>query len=367
MRLALTEPYALQEPILSGMHIFDQDSFEASSDGMAMTPVGYGPYYLDSIVTGSEIVLKARDDYWDGEPQYKTVILKVMKEATQRTNALESGEVDIAMNVSLTDVDYLNGLEGLSVEEIGTIQSQGIEFNMSEDSPFNDIHLRKAICYAIDLDAITEIGYEGHTGTPVAMFSTTCSDYDEAGWNEIYEKYDNYYAYNLDKAKEELALSNYPDGVTLQAIHYTNNNGDVNSELVQEMLSQISITLEITAYDNATVTQMQSTETDSWDMSFTGWAARANYATAIDDLHVTSNNWFKWSGDSYDEVCGYISNAQTSSLDDVKENALGFVDMCSEYVPGYSLADALTMVGKAETINLSFYATDYPNFFGITG
>lgn len=367
VRLALTEPYALQVPIFSGMHLFDKDSFEASSDGMAMTPVGYGPYYLDSIVTGSEVILKARDDYWDGAPQYKTVVLKVMKEATQRTNALEAGEVDVAMNVALTDVDYINGIDGLSVCEVNTISSHGIQFNMSEDSPLNDIHLRKAICYAIDSDAIIQIGYEGHAGKPIAMFSTACSDYDEAGWNEIYEKYDDYYAFNLEKAKEEMALSAYPDGVTLQAIHYTNNNGDINSELVQGMLKEIGIDLVITAYDNATVTQMQSTETDTWDMSFTGWAARANYATAIADLHVANNNWFKWSGESYDQVTAAINKAQTSSIDDIKQNALGFLDLCSEYLPAYETAQAITMIGVADGTTMAFYATDYPNFAAMVG
>lgn len=357
LRLALYETYSMQLPTLSTIALFDEDSYKESKDGMVMTPVGYGPYYLDSYTAGTEVVLKARDDYWDQTPELKTVTFKIITEATQRTNALVSGNVDMAMEIQIPDVEYLDGNDGTSVLQKEGFASHGIVFNCGKVSPMNDIHLRKAIAYAIDLEAINAVSYKGTANVPTAMFSTGVNDYDEAAWKEIAEKCDNYYAFDLDKAKEELALSNYPDGVTLKAIHYTANNGDTNSELVQSMLSQIGITLEITAYDNATVNDMLVNEPEKWDMAFSGWYAGAQYSVAIASLQIVGNNFCNWEGADFDAYCEAVKKAEGDATEEeMMKDCLTIVDMSSEYLPFMNMADYKTMIGLADGLNLSFYA-----------
>ncbi|MFV0527665.1 MAG: ABC transporter substrate-binding protein [Lachnospiraceae bacterium] len=356
LRLALYETYSMQLPVLATLALFDEDSYNASTDEMVMTPVGYGPYYLDSYTAGTEVVLKARDDYWDGEPQLKTVTYKIITEATQRTNALVSGSVDMALEIQISDVEYIDGNDRTSVLQKEGYASHGIVFNCDAASPLNDIHLRRAIAYAINEEAINQVSYEGTSNIPVSMFSTGVNDYDEAAWAETAEKYGNYYAYDLDKAKEEMALSQYADGVTLQAIHYTANNGGTNSELVQSMLSEIGITLEITAYDNATVNDMLVNEPEKWDMAFSGWYAGARYSAAIAALQIAGNNFCNWSGSEFDTYCEAVKKAETAATkEELVEDCLTIVDMSSEYLPFMNLADYKTMIGLTDGLDISFY------------
>ena len=357
LRLALYEVYSMQLPTLATVALFDEESYNASSDGMVMTPVGYGPYYLDSYTAGSEFVLKARDDYWAGAPTIKTVTYKIITEATQRTNALAAGDVDMAMEIQISDVEYLDSNDGTSVMQKEGFASHGIVFNCSESSPLNDLHLRKALAYAIDKSAINSVSYRGTANVPISMFSTGVMDYNEEEWNEIAAEYGDYYVANLEKAKEELAQSAYPDGVTLQAIHYTANNGDTNSELVQEMLSKIGVTLEITSYDNATVNDMLINEPDKWDICFTGWYAGAQYSAAIAALQIVGNNFCNWSGAEFDEYCEAVKAAErASSEEELLENCIPIVELSSKYVPFLNIADYKTMIGHVDGLNIEFYA-----------
>lgn len=59
-----------------------------------------GPFQLSSWTPGSEIVLTANEDYWDGPPLVKTLRFEFIPDGTTLTNTLLEGEVDGAFNVA---------------------------------------------------------------------------------------------------------------------------------------------------------------------------------------------------------------------------------------------------------------------------
>ena len=54
---------------------------------------------MDSFEIDQQTVLKKNTDYWMEEPNIDTLIFKVITDSTQAANALQTGEIDIAMDL----------------------------------------------------------------------------------------------------------------------------------------------------------------------------------------------------------------------------------------------------------------------------
>lgn len=359
LRLAQYKPFSFQIALLEAVQLYDEDSYKESEDGMLLSPVGYGAYYLDSYVAGAECVVKAREDYWGGELELKTVTFQTITDDTQRKNALIAGDVDFAEGISYSDVDSINQNKGTSIFQKEGFASNGIIFNMDQVSAASDIHLRRAIAYAIDTASLISVSYNNLATEPISMFSTGCTDYEEETWKEIAGEYGDYYAYNLEKAKEELEQSQYPEGLTIQAVHYTTNGGDKNSQLVQAMLESVGIHVEITAFDGATFNDMLVNEPEKWDIAFAGWYAGVPYSAEIAALQIVGSNFCNWTGDEFDLFADAVARAESATSDeDILAACNDVVKISTEYLPFYSLADVHQPIGTSDRVNIVF-ATDY--------
>ena len=70
---------------------------------------GSGPYVLESYSEGDELVLVRNDAYWGTAPAFPGVTLLQVQDSTSQLQQLQSGDVDIAMQIN---VDALGQLEG---------------------------------------------------------------------------------------------------------------------------------------------------------------------------------------------------------------------------------------------------------------
>lgn len=353
--LALTQPYASQVSVLTTIDMFDEDSFNASADGFAADPVGYGPYQLEELTVGTQAVLTAREDYWDGEPQLKTVTFKIVPEDSQKTNLFLAGDVDVVDAVPVSDIETIKNTEGLAIDPKETIASEGVFFNLGEASPCNDIHLRKAIAYATDTAALIDVAYEGSAIQATSGYSKALSDHNEY-WDELYAELDNYYEFDVEKAKAEMAQSAYPDGVTLKALQTGYNHSDLNSQLMQAMLSEIGITLEITQTDDATANSTVKNNPEEWDLFFSGWLADSSTVTAIASIQICGNNFCNWSGSEFDEFTQLVRDAEATIDEDAFLEADNKVlQMTDDLLPIMGIADRVNTQGIKEGIHLEYY------------
>jgi peptide/nickel transport system substrate-binding protein len=86
----------------------------------------------------------------------------------------------------------------------------------TQTGPFSDVHLRKAIAYATDREGMVNAVFGGaaeinETLTPIALYTNVAPKSEvesEFGMLPTYE-------FNLEKAKEELAKSAYPHGLSV--------------------------------------------------------------------------------------------------------------------------------------------------------
>jgi peptide/nickel transport system substrate-binding protein len=149
VRFTLKEPFA-SFPINLVMGIVQNGSGSAN----VRQPVGTGPYRLGRFLPDDELVLEAFDDYWNGAPANRRVVLKVVPDDTMRGLELRKGTVDVVVNDLSPDVIWqLRGDPRLR-----TVTAEGSDYayvGLNLTHPLlarSDV--RRAIGHAIDRDAI---------------------------------------------------------------------------------------------------------------------------------------------------------------------------------------------------------------------
>jgi len=213
-------------------------------------PLGTGPYKLVEFVPDDHVTLERYDGYW-GEPgAARRIVIREIPDSQTRLLAMRNGDIDGTFDVPVSEVTQWEGLDGVTVI---TAPSNGVYQLVLdlETPPFDDIHVRKAIAYAIDREGIVQAVLNGK-GSPALAINPPGiwgGVLDEASVNAFYETIPTY-AFDLDAARTELAQSGVPDGFSFSIPVPNNDPVAINSFLaISETLRQIGITMEVRQVD----------------------------------------------------------------------------------------------------------------------
>jgi peptide/nickel transport system substrate-binding protein len=167
--------------------------------------VGTGPYKLVQWTRGQDLVLEANPNYWGGPPPIKRVRIKTIPELGTRAAAVRSGEVHVAKDMPLEEIDAFNKSGKVQVK---ITQSNRIPFYFMDfrKPPTNNVKVRQAINYGANIDGIIKAVLLGN-GTRVPTMV--------APWHVGFPSKLTPYPYDPDKAKALLKEAGYPDGVNL--------------------------------------------------------------------------------------------------------------------------------------------------------
>lgn len=303
IEIPTTEPDAYFMSTLRSVKICHPDDYTA--EGFAEKPIGTGPYVVDEFVGGSYVVLKANEDYWGGAPAIKTVNIKVISDAAQRSIALETGEVDLVMELAETDYSRIEADDRFySIIRPG-FKSDSFYFNTTDNSIFGDVRVRQAVAYAIDKAAIFAAVYQGKFGSISTAFpSSGMIDYNP-DWEN------SYYNYDLEKAKSLLADAGIPEGTEIRIINDGNKAASTCCEIVQQMLNEIGLKASITSYEKAVYNSVVDDATQ-WDMATVNFTAPSGYTA---DMAFA---YFAWEGINRTQL-------QNSELNDLVHEATTIV------------------------------------------
>lgn len=270
------------EEVLCGCSIASQSWYEgASQDEIEGTPATTGPYSVESMETGASLTMVARDDYWKSSglstvelQNVKKIIIKCITEASMRSIALETNEVDMA-EIAASDVSRFESGD-YNITEYMNAMSQYLIYNTSDNSPMKDVNVRKAVSYAIDA-----LGMMLGGGSDACVVSHDVApnkgpDYVESWDNEPYFEQD------LDKAKECLEAAGYAPGELELKILTSAQAPQGPYVAMQAMLGEVGITLQIDGLDRAARMGVQNDPT-YWDI--------AEYSDVVTDFttHFWSN------------------------------------------------------------------------------
>ena len=290
--LALNQPNVLQLVMIQNINMVTEESYNNSPDGMVTTPVGTGPFKLEEAVMGSSYTMVANEDYWNGAPLLKKITFKTITESSQRINALQTGEID-ATFVAVPDVASALEVPGTKQFVCTVADTTGILFNCDQSRVTSNVELRKAIACAIDAEAIRTVAFNGQGVIPTQFLNPGLSDYEE-GWIDEGLKYDNYYAYDVEKAKEHLAASGVPEGTEITVLM---NNSEIQtkiSQVIQAQLADIGLVVNIQVQDAATFNDTLDTNPELFDIAVIGYSSSTGAGLGLANLWVGQVNYHHW-------------------------------------------------------------------------
>lgn len=276
VRIATDEPYSAFLNVMAhgSALIPSPKAVKEDPDNYGLSPVGTGPYKLESFEPGTEVKLVRFDDYYEGTPEYDSLTFRYVGDPSARISALKTGDVHVIDSVPIEYADDLANNPDIHVISKPGLQVFGIGLNMKNEI-LQDKAVRQALNYAIDKDAIAQALFMGYvtplTGplVPNTVGSVQLEPYEtdidkavamleEAGWilnDGVREK-------NGKKMEFTLIV---PDGMYLKDV--------ILSETIQNQLKDIGVNVTINKVEKSAYWDQLKVPADKagYDMALWGY------------------------------------------------------------------------------------------------
>ncbi|WP_328773417.1 ABC transporter substrate-binding protein [Streptomyces sp. NBC_00286] len=138
----------------------------AKKDGVSPVGTATGPFELTKVTGTTAATLDRFDDYWGGRAHASGIDAKYIADGTARTNALRTGETDIAEAVP---VSQAASLDKATRRDTATTRTTSLLLN-TKSGPFKDAKIRAAAREAIDTSAFAKGVYEGYADSGVGIY-----------------------------------------------------------------------------------------------------------------------------------------------------------------------------------------------------
>ncbi len=280
VKLGLSSPGRSAFGKMCIVNLVSQKSWEESDDGMTNNPIGSGPYKVDDWLVGSTMTLTKNENSWHTIAQFDTVNVLFIMDPSQRTTALQTGQVDIFPYIQISDIDYVNGLGGFVAESMTSTQVDGLILNNDPSSICADENVRKAIIYGIDNQAIVNVVFSGHAAVADSPYSNAAPDYSKR-WLDCPG-----YEYDLDKAKEYFAASGLPQGTVLRIACQSAGDQEAIAVCVQSMLKEVGFDVQITSVEASVLDTMLFGQPDTWDVLSHFWICGGMLGGAFGHIEI---------------------------------------------------------------------------------
>ena len=306
------------EDAMSKVLVVSQKAYEESGDCMRTKPVGTGPYYVKDWSTGTSLTLAKNENYWQkpelcGNYQKQNadeIVFYFVSEASQIAIGLETGSYDMNNTLNFTNASrFMEGgadAANFPVDFERDAFFQQIWVNRSEESPLHDLRIAQAVLYAIDQDGLIQAVAEGH-GEKVYCYGSDINIGFQEKW-----KTEDYYNYNVDKAKELLADAGVAEGSLNLTILCDNDETRVKiAQVVKLYLAEVGINAEITSFDQALWNTYQ-TDPTKFDINISyngGWGYITRTWNQLDSSRYEKHNMAMVRDDKLDNL---IHTAQVS-------------------------------------------------------
>ena len=254
------------------------EGLEAEGKTVEDAPMGCGPYKFEEWNPGASFTLVKFDDYFDPETaaQNDGLVFKVIPEESARTIALETGELDMVIDLNTTDANRVRDNASLALDECDSTHVEYLALNV-EKAPFDNKLVRQALNYAVKKDDIVIAAIDGegdpfhnYIGTAAIGYYDTAVDYE----------------YNPDKAKELLAEAGYADGFTFNC-YLAGEIRARSATIIQANLAELGITMNIEQMEASTF--YERTGKGEHDSCIAGWVANAEPDNTYRPLFISAN------------------------------------------------------------------------------
>ncbi len=207
----------------------------ASDAGGQFTPVGAGPFVLQSFAPAEALQLQARADYYGGAPYLDGLRFVPLDSDQARWDSLRSGQLDMTMVLS---AELISGMRsaGATGYMDDLPMGQVMMINAREGRAGNDVRVRRAIVAAIDQDLFTQRVDNGLRSAEPELFPS---------WSELHPEVQAA-AYDPELASSLLQQAE-ADGFDGRLTYVAVQSPETREQAlaVQSMLDRVGFTVDI--------------------------------------------------------------------------------------------------------------------------
>src|SRR5699024_8731733 len=269
--------------------------------------VGTGPFVFEEWVEGDHITLTKNEDYWRDPAALDEVTYKVVPETSTAISMLETGEVNLLVNIPSDHVSRVESLDGVNFDKEAGTRVSYLGFNM-EKEPFTDKAFRQAVAYGVDQEAyvnqLNGLGIHNESIIGPKIFGYNEGDQDAA------------YPYDPEKAKEMIEENGY-NGEQVTLLVADRDNYVKMAEIVQPQLEEIGLKVKIEKMEWATF--LDTTRNGNYEMTFLGWANSTADGSELlyPNLHsdnIDASNYSRYNNPEFDKLVEESRNTVDQDL-----------------------------------------------------
>jgi peptide/nickel transport system substrate-binding protein len=220
--------------------IYPKDFGGKTAEEFFASPVGTGPFMFKSWTKGQSFDLVRNPGYWQtGKPHLDGVSFTNVPDDNTRALQLQGGQADIDMYPPFSSIESMKAKPGVKVTLFPGTRVDMLLLNQ-KFAPFKDVHVRAAVNYAIDRDAMVSAVLFGNGQAANSYMPPTLIYYDAS---LPAQKQD------MAKAKQELAASGYPNGFDVEFLADNLAQDQSVAQIVQQALKPLGINVKIRTID----------------------------------------------------------------------------------------------------------------------
>ena len=223
--------------------IMSRAAYEAlGADEYAFNPSGTGPFKLANWEPGVELVLERYANYWgESRGNADRVSFRIILDASAATLNYQSGDVHAMFSVSAPELPLLEAVSGT----VSGAVARGVNVLALNQHrpPFDNIHNRRAVMYAIDVEPVIHLVYGGLAQPARGITPPNSFAFSDESPPAI--------ARDLDAARAELAAAGNPDGFEFEVSVVAQPFRIQVLEIMQASLAEVGISLVIQANERA--------------------------------------------------------------------------------------------------------------------
>jgi len=315
IRFDLAYPYPHFDVVMAAQYgtglvspkVFEQHSTGASDQGheyLQSHAVGTGPYVLDTLEPGNQVILKRNENYWRGwdGPHFDTIVIKSIPEGSTRRQLLESGDADIAYAGTAEDTAAIRADGRFTVGDFKNLDMTYII--LGAYGPLASPEARQAMNYLFP--------YEDFLST---IMKDTLERAHGPFPDLLFTHDPNVFVYDtdVDKAKQLLDEAGVQPGTELTYEYYT-GFGKEAGLVMQQQLEKVGLKLKLVEKEFSAMNADLTTDrpvSERANMYYWGWWPDYN--------DPSDYSWVIFNSDAAPSACpcynsGYYSNKRVDDI-----------------------------------------------------
>ena len=256
---ALAMPFAYPVP---REHVEPLEEAEGV-DAVGQHPIGAGPFAFARWERGVQVEFQRFDDYWAPAARPDRMVFLENISGDVASARFRNGDLDIIYRPSKVNRLFLRSADAWAPYRAESPSPSVFALGLNcELPPFDNVHVRRAVAFALDRSKMERLN-PGEVIAASQVLPPMLAPYDP--------DLPTRQSFDLERAKEEMRLAGFPDGIEEPVTVWVRGEGDVRlAQLFQQELKAIGIEIDLKQVTFATYLR-ETGKPRVAQAAFTGW------------------------------------------------------------------------------------------------